>query len=96
MVAAAGGRVGCASQRLIDRFQYSRKIAIDVAIPKSQNAKAGLLERVVAARVTQLVRTEVVLAAVDFDNQLMLHTDEVHDKAFTRRLSAKVKAARTP
>jgi hypothetical protein len=95
-VAAAGGRVGCTSQRLIDRFQYAREIAIDVAVPKSQNAKAGLLERVVAGRITQLVRIDVVLAAVDFDNQLVFHADEVHDKAFTRRLSAKVKAALSP
>ena len=95
-MAAAGGRVGWLAQSEIDRFQHSCEIAIDVAIPESKNAKAGVGQCAVAIIVARLMVVEIVLAAVDLDNEAMRETDKIHDEPLARRLSAEVIAARPP
>jgi hypothetical protein len=95
-VAAAGGRVGWLAQSEIDRFQHPYEIAIDLAIPESKNAKAGVGQCAVTIIIARLMVVEIVLAAVDLDNEAMCETDKIHDETLARRLSAEVIAARPP
>jgi hypothetical protein len=39
---------------------------------------------------------EIVLPAIDLDNETMLEADKINDKTLTRRLSPKVVATRPP
>ena len=94
---AEGDRVGVLRlQRGIDRFQHADQVLIDVAIPKSQHAKPVADEMPIAQSISRGVIIEIVLAAVDFDNQLLLQANEVDDEAVARRLAAEMKAALTP
>ena len=95
-MAAAGGRVGCLAQSEIDRFQHSCEIAIDVAIPESKNTKTRLPESAIPVLIAGLMGIKIVLAAVDFDDEAMLHADEIHDESLTRRLPAEMVAAPAP
>jgi hypothetical protein len=84
-VAAGGGRVGLSFiQGVIDRFKHPRQIAINVAIPKSKNAKPLSCEFRIAAQVTCAMSIQVVLPAIDLDDAAVLHTNKVNDIAFAR------------
>jgi hypothetical protein len=39
---------------------------------------------------------EIVLAAVDLDNEMMLHADKIDNVTFARRLTPEVKSALAP
>jgi hypothetical protein len=95
-VAAEGGRVGSLSEGLIDRFEHSREVAIHVAVPKAQNAKPGAAECAVATYIARLMSGEIVLAAIDLDNETLLEADEVNNESLTRCLPAEVVASLSP
>ena len=95
-MAAEGGRVGWLSQYSVYRFQHTGEITVDVAVPEPQSAKARPRELAVAGLIASLMRIEIVLTAVDLDDELMLQTNEVDNESLARRLSAKVIAARSP
>jgi hypothetical protein len=95
-VAAEGGRVGWLAQGAVDGLQYAREISIHVAIPETENTKAGPFERAVAISVARLMFVEIVLAPINFYDEAMLETDKVDDEALAWCLSAEVMAARTP
>ena len=88
--------MGCLSQDLVDRLQDPWKIAVYLAVPKSESAKARSLERVIPALVTHLMGVKIVLAAVDFDDKTMLEADEVHDESLARSLSPEMVATGPP
>jgi hypothetical protein len=77
-------------------LQYACEIAIHIVIPETENAKAGAFERAVAISIARLMTVEIVLTAVDFDDETMLETDEVHDESFSRSLPAEVISASSP
>ena len=82
-MAAAGGRVG-SLQRPVDPSEHARKIPINLVAPESQHPKSFLLEVMVTRAISQRVLIEIVLAAIDFNNQMMLKTDKVHDEVIAR------------
>jgi hypothetical protein len=96
-VAAEGGRVGCASAQFgIYRLQHAVKIAIDLVVPKPKDSKTPPRKTGVAARVARSMFIEIVLPAVEFDDEPMLHTDEVDNETLARRLSPEMKPALSP
>jgi hypothetical protein len=96
-VAAAGGRVGWAfRQNRSNRFQNARQIPIDIAIPKSQHAEAFRRKLVVTANIARMVLIEIVLTAINLDDEMMFHANEIDDVSLAWRLPAEVEPARPP
>ena len=50
----------------------------------------------VAAAISRSVVVEIVLPAVDLDNQSLFQTNEIDDEAIARRLTTEIKAALAP
>ena len=93
----SGDRAGVlASRRRVDRFQHAGQVLIDVVVPKSQHAKPVVDKMPVAHSIFGGVIIEIVLAAVDFDDQLLLEANEIDDEVVARRLAAEMKAALAP
>jgi hypothetical protein len=95
-VAAEGGRVGVIVQRLVDRLQHSRKITINVVIPETKDTEAFGGKGFIPPRVPRLMRIEIILAAIDLEDEPMLQANEIHDVALARRLPAEVIPAFPP
>jgi hypothetical protein len=96
-VAAEGGRVGCTLAECgVDGLENAGQVAIHIAVPKSQNAKTGPAQRVVAIPIACLVRVEIVLTAVDLNGEAMPKANEVHDVSLSGRLAAEVIASFSP
>jgi len=96
-VAAEGGRVGDRFvQSHIDCFQDSDKIAINVAIPKSKDPKAGLFEVFVAPSVASSACVQIMLPAVDLDDKTMFQTNKIYDVALSWRLATEMKSTLSP
>jgi hypothetical protein len=96
-VVAEGDRVGLLRlQRRVDRFQNAGQVLIDLVVPKSQYAKTIPHEMPVTHSIARGVMIEIVLAAVDFHDELLLQANEVDDEAVARRLAAEMKAALAP
>ena len=69
-MAAEGGRVGVAvTQRSIDGLKYPHKIAIHVVIPESKDPKIFARQITVPAGVARSMHIEIVLSAIDFNDQ---------------------------
>ncbi len=60
------------AQRLVDQRQYAVEIAIDVVVPEAQHREAPAQEMPVALGVTPCMRSEIMLTAVDFDDEAVL------------------------
>jgi hypothetical protein len=96
-VAAEGGRVGCASEQLgIYRLQHAVEIAIDLVVPEPKDLKAPPCKTGVTARIARSMFIEVVLPAIEFDDEPMLHADEVDNETVARRLPPEMKTALSP
>jgi hypothetical protein len=96
-VAAEGGRVGCVLAQLgIYRLQHAFEIAIDIVVPEPEAAKASPRKTGVTIRIVRSMFIEVVLPAIEFDDEPVLHTDEVNNETFARRLSPEMKSALAP
>jgi len=96
-VVAEGDRVGVLRlQRFVDRFEYAGQILVHVGIPEPQHTKSAAHEMPVAAAISRSVVVEIVLPAVDLDNQSLFQTNEIDDEAIARRLTTEMKAALAP
>ncbi len=65
-------------------------MAKNIVIPKSQYAIAMPAEPMISCSVTFVLR---MLAAIDFDNEAMLATNEIHDVRSGRSLPDKLAAS---
>jgi hypothetical protein len=95
-VAAEGGRVGCLSQREIDRLQNGGETAIDLVVPKTKDAKATAGETGIALHVSRLTIIEIVLTSIEFDNQPMLQANKIDNEIVTWRLPSEVISPLSP
>jgi hypothetical protein len=96
-VVAEGVWVGVlALQRRVYCFQDTSQISVRVAIPESQYAKPITHDVPVAHSISRGVIVEIVLAAIDFDDQPLLQANEIDNEAVARRLAAEMKAALAP
>jgi hypothetical protein len=83
-------------QRLVDKGQHALQIAVDFVVPEPQNSKAFTGKVIVSLRVALGMGVEIMLAAVDLDDEAVFETDEVYNIVITRGLSAEVKALPSP
>ena len=84
------------SQCVVNDREDTFEIPINLIIPKAQNSKPLLCECNIAMRINSCIRIEVVLASVDFNNEPMFKTHEIHDVVLARRLSTEVEALFSP
>jgi hypothetical protein len=83
-------------QRVIDQCQYTFEVFIDIVVPKAQDLESLLGEMIVTFCVTPRMRIDVMLTAIDFDDEPMFEADKIDDKTVTRRLTTKVKPSPSP
>ena len=84
------------AQRIVDQRQHAVQIPIDFIVPKSQYPEALDNEVMVPPRITPGVCIEVMLTAVDLDDEAVFETDEVDDISIARGLAAKVESLFSP
>jgi hypothetical protein len=84
------------AQRGGDGRQHTLEIAIDVMVPETQRPEPLAGKMIVARQISLGMRVEVMLTAVDLDDQVVFETDEIHDVAITRRLAAEVESVLSP
>ena len=85
-----------AAQGSVDDFQDTAEIVIDIAVPKTKNAKAVGNESGIAPHVAPLMVIMIVLTAIHLDDQMMPHANEVNDDLLARRLTAEMIPASAP
>ena len=83
-------------QRCVYCLQNTDQIPIHIIVPKSQHAKSIADEMTIAHSISYDVGIEIMLAAIDFDDQLLPQANEIDDEAVARRLAAEMKAALAP
>jgi hypothetical protein len=84
------------SQCIVNDREDTFEIPINVMIPKTQNLKALLCKYRIAMHIGSCMRIEVVLASIDFNNEPMFKTHEVHHVVLARRLPAEMKSLFSP
>lgn len=89
--------MGLASaQFCVDRLQHTVEIAVDIAVPEPEDSKTIVRKARIAFRVSYSMFIEVVLPAIEFDDEPVLHAHKVDDESFARRLPSEVKSALSP
>jgi hypothetical protein len=83
-------------KRVIDQRQHTLEISINFVVPKAQNPEALTDKMIVAFRVSAGMCIEVVLAAVNLDDDAVLKTYEIDDEIVAWRLAAKMESALLP
>jgi len=84
------------AQRFIDHCKYAFEISIDVVVPEPQYPEALTHQAQIALRITLRMDIEVVLAAVELDDETMFQASKIDDKIIARSLTPKMKAALAP
>jgi hypothetical protein len=84
------------AERVIDERQDAVQIAIDFIVPESQHPEALVGKVIVALRIAASMRIEIMLTAIDLDQESMPETDEVYDIAVAWGLTAEVESAFSP
>jgi hypothetical protein len=76
----------------IDPLEHRRQIAVDVGIPETDNAISFLLEPKLPFVIAFGVLVIMVMPAVEFDDQMLGGTEEIHDIGANWSLTAEVGA----
>jgi hypothetical protein len=84
------------SEGLVDNCQHAVQITIDVIVPETQYAKTFVGQMMIALRVALGMRVEVMLTAVDLDDEPMLETNKIDDIVVARGLSPEVESLFSP
>ncbi len=84
------------AQRVIDQSQHALEIPIDFIVPETQYPEALADKMFVALRVAPRMRIEIMLTAVDLDDEALLETDEIDDIVIARSLAAEVESPFSP
>ena len=91
------GRVGGIRPKLlVDRLQYADQVHIDFIIPKSQHFEAGMREIRIASPIPIRMCIEVMLTAVQLDDEVLSQAHEINDVIFAWRLTSEMEAPRFP
>jgi hypothetical protein len=67
------------AQRLIDQRKHTLQIPVDFIIPETQHPEALARKMAVALGVAPGMHIEVMLTAVDLDDEAMLEANEIED-----------------
>jgi hypothetical protein len=84
------------AQRVIDQSQNTLQIPIHFVVPETQYAEPLTGKMTVTNSIASSMGIEIVLAAIDFDNETVLQTDEIYDMPLARRLPAEVETLFSP
>ncbi len=95
-MAGKAGRVGAFFQRRLDDFENTIQVAVDFVIPKTKHPKALIIQLRITQPVLCLMRIEIVLTTIEFNNQFLPKTNEIDDEVVSRHLSAEVITALLP
>jgi len=79
-------------QRQQKAFKHLRRPVKDIVVPEAQHTKARILKGSIANAISRRIQ---MLAAVEFDNQPTLHTDEIKNVIAERVLATKLAALQT-
>jgi hypothetical protein len=77
-------------------FKHTVEISINIAIPESKNAETLGRELRISANVANVMPIEIMLAAIDLDDEQTFHTDKIDDVTFAWRLASEMKSALAP
>jgi hypothetical protein len=78
------------SQSFVDHRENAFQIPIDFIVPESKNIEALAREVTIPSGVALRVSIEVVLAAINFNDQLVFQANEIHDEIVAWSLTPKV------
>jgi hypothetical protein len=84
------------AQRIVDQRQHAVQIPIDFIVPEPQYPEALDDKVIVPPRITPGMCIEVMLTAVDLDDEAMFETDEIYDISIARGLAAEVESLVSP
>src|SRR5689334_19639316 len=70
------GRLQCH----VDRCEHAFNIAVDVVVPEAQHFESVAFETLVAQSIAPRVLFEIMLAAVNLNDEAMPQADEVHNR----------------
>jgi hypothetical protein len=94
-VDAEGGRVGVA-QRLFDPREYPLQIVINVVVPKTQYFEPLIGKMTVPLRIAACMHIEVMLTAINLDDEAQSETDEIEYVTLARSLATEVESSIPP
>ena len=80
----------------IDNGENAFKIAVDIVVPEPQHLEPVAFKTLIAHSIAARVLIEIVLTAVNLDDEAMSHTNEIDDQPATRRLATEAKSALPP
>jgi hypothetical protein len=69
---------------------------VDIVVPEAKHSESAAFEPLIAQSIALRMLSEIMLAAVDFNDEAMPQADKIHDGSTTRRLAAEVKSALPP
>jgi hypothetical protein len=72
------------------------KIVVDLVIPKSQHSETAAFKTIVAHPIASRVVIEIMLTAINLNDEAMSHAHEVDNRAAARRLATKMKSTLAP
>jgi hypothetical protein len=78
------------AQCIIDQGQNTLQIPVNVVVPETQYPEPLIRKIAIAFRVAAGMCVEVMLTAVDLDDEALLETDEIDDIAGARGLTAEM------
>lgn len=83
-------------QEAIDQRQHAVQIPINLIVPEAQHPEALACKVIVTSRIVSSMRSEVVLTAVNFDDEAVLETNEIYDIGVPRGLAAEMESSFSP
>ena len=78
----------------INLFEYCRQIIRDLRIPESDDAISFMLKPTLSFAVALCGFIIIVMPAVEFDNEMLGRTEEIHDIGTDRCLTPEVRTVR--
>jgi len=85
-----------AAQSVIYDNKNTLQVAIDVIIPEPQHPEAFTGKVTIARSIAPGMHVEIMLTAVDLDQDPVLETDKIYDVAVAGSLAAEVESAFFP
>jgi hypothetical protein len=84
------------TQRVVDQRQDAFHVPIHFVVPETQHSEAVGGKLTVTSGIAPSMGIVIVLTAINFDDETVPETDEIHDMASARGLAAEVEALLSP
>ena len=68
----------------IDHREHTLKIAVDISVPEPQHFVTVAFKALIADAIAPRMLIEIMLTAVNLDDEAMSETHEIHDRSTTR------------